>query len=1680
MTDLPTLEIIGRSLRNSVTAKAIAEEGLVPSAVNVGQSGTDLNGDARTSYSEEYTVWAAHMGDKLWPVLAQQAPEVFEVFDQPGMAGDAALSSLEALLHSGNAASPSSNTSVREALFVPLSSALAAVSFEGAIEALELLGMPDNLVLLLGSSLTGARFAQSFCDPAELVPHAKGLKPEDPVSCIFAAALVEALRHALAEEDSTFDDSTDLTSPTKRRCAADAGDAANDEDDEDDEDAHPHVVLFPRGIVLLASARSCSEHSLQLRADVMFGAMEGLGLPAPDALDCVHWIARHEPNVTKAASLVRVPEGGVVQATGKWRDVVDAVRRSALGLGPYRRLAPSATPPPWGWGVGWVKQTAGDSAAAAALAPALAAGAALDHGFEVFPSFSVCGTPVTLARSKRTGLQLCLVQAEGPMVNLFGVVATEAVTVAGKYHRDDGLPHTLEHLVFLGSQQYPFKGVLDKLANRCLAEGTNAWTDVDHTAYTVSTAGSEGFLNLLPVYLDHILCPTITDAGFVTEVHHVNGEGQDKGVVYCEMQGRENSDGDLIERAVLNALYPDAQCGYASETGGSMQQLRSLTCAAVRSYHAEYYRPSNLMLIVTGAVGLDALLAAAGDSDRAYATAHPKGEAKGEAKDTNSEPPRPWLRPVAPMPAPPPWRRMFTVPEDEEDDEEDEEDDEEDEEDGAVDESAGVEVIREDTEGEREVARVELSHVELSHVGVAELEVPFPSEDESCGSVVLGWRLAEPFGPSLPLYKCSLDAAMRYLTESAASPVAKALVESAHAFASDVDFRIEVFKVGYLQLYVEGVDASRANDVLPTFLWVLQRTLAAGVDMERMAGVLAKRRRKFLAAMEDSPGDALVDPLIKHFLYHADPSPAAQVAALASATAALAHLDALSAYSAGDWAALLARQLLDTPLVCCRGTPSLALAAEIEAATAAREEATRAALGPAKLAKAAEAVAAAQAANGAAIPDAVLRSVPVPSAAHIPFFALASFRCTANASSVGPSPAVLRLGGTIRDDIGATGVDALHKALSAARASMGQLIPFDLQVDQVSSGFARLEVALSTAHLTRRQRLFLTLLDEVAFKLPTRDPNGPGGNASDGEQGEGDDEGEDAFGGELSHEETVLALERELCGYSCALGFYGGNFRSGSFGQHWKFSFKAERGQLPLLSSWARRIVFGSRLDGRRLRVACASLLASVPDEKRSANTMARAALDELLFTADANDVAMSPVRQQQFLGRLLKDLKAGGAAGHRVVAEAEAVRAALLAPLVNGLNGGRGWARARVRIAGDFLSPTYAGQASEAEAVLAAATAFLPADTLRAVAALSSENGDPGKPGKGTGYKEAATEAATVEESGDAGGPMGVAKGYHTVEGRSPSGRRGVVVGLASVENSAVVCASPGVGWGHRDEAALAVAVEYLTALEGDFWVQLRGAGLTYGYDLSLGRETGMLTFSLSRCSSPGPALARARAIVQGYCSGAALAETEFENAKSSLCSATLGAWESKSGALTDTFRAWFYLEAAGEAGGMAAGGATAEGYRRAFMARVDAVTVAEARAAMVAYVLPLFTRSVLACACPLQELAAVSADLGCAHPPAPDGATGRALHAAATLLSVGARHAGVVAVRERDLEALFPLEAAECEGDEEGEGEVWPSARLAALRPFWQRHQAACQAAAVTAVAIGAIVVIKLVRRK
>jgi Zn-dependent M16 (insulinase) family peptidase len=77
------------------------------------------------------------------------------------------------------------------------------------------------------------------------------------------------------------------------------------------------------------------------------------------------------------------------------------------------------------------------------------------------------------------------------------------------------------------------------------------------------------------------------EAGYITEVHHINGEGDNAGVVYCEMQARENSGESRTYLNMLRNIYP-GDCGYKSETGGMLEELRTSTSHENVS-HPRYY-----------------------------------------------------------------------------------------------------------------------------------------------------------------------------------------------------------------------------------------------------------------------------------------------------------------------------------------------------------------------------------------------------------------------------------------------------------------------------------------------------------------------------------------------------------------------------------------------------------------------------------------------------------------------------------------------------------------------------------------------------------------------------------------------------------------------------------------------------------------------------------------------------------------------------------------------------------------------------------------------------------------------------------------------------------------------------------------------------------------------------------
>ena len=65
----------------------------------------------------------------------------------------------------------------------------------------------------------------------------------------------------------------------------------------------------------------------------------------------------------------------------------------------------------------------------------------------------------------------------------------------------------------------------------------------------------------------------------VTEVYHIDGDGREQGVVFCEMEGRENTEGDVVDNAIRQSLFH--KTGYQWETGGLTKEIAHLSHAEV-------------------------------------------------------------------------------------------------------------------------------------------------------------------------------------------------------------------------------------------------------------------------------------------------------------------------------------------------------------------------------------------------------------------------------------------------------------------------------------------------------------------------------------------------------------------------------------------------------------------------------------------------------------------------------------------------------------------------------------------------------------------------------------------------------------------------------------------------------------------------------------------------------------------------------------------------------------------------------------------------------------------------------------------------------------------------------------------------------------------------------------------
>ena len=161
-----------------------------------------------------------------------------------------------------------------------------------------------------------------------------------------------------------------------------------------------------------------------------------------------------------------------------------------------------------------------------------------------------------------------------------------------------GVPHIMEHSVLCGSREFPVKDPFVELVKGSLNTFLNAMTYPDKTVYPVASCNDKDFQNLMHVYMDAVFYPNIyqNDKTF-------RQEGTLSGVVYNEMKGAFSSPEGVLDRVILNSLFPDTS--YANESGGDPEVIPELTYEQFLDFHRKYYHPSNSYIYLYGDMDME-------------------------------------------------------------------------------------------------------------------------------------------------------------------------------------------------------------------------------------------------------------------------------------------------------------------------------------------------------------------------------------------------------------------------------------------------------------------------------------------------------------------------------------------------------------------------------------------------------------------------------------------------------------------------------------------------------------------------------------------------------------------------------------------------------------------------------------------------------------------------------------------------------------------------------------------------------------------------------------------------------------------------------------------------------------------------------------------------------------------
>lgn len=183
------------------------------------------------------------------------------------------------------------------------------------------------------------------------------------------------------------------------------------------------------------------------------------------------------------------------------------------------------------------------------------------------------------------GLRLILV----PMAGVSSVATAVMVGVGSRYETPaiNGVSHFLEHMVFKGTKKYPTTedvNVIERVGGL-----QNAYTDIDITNYHNKVLSTDWEL-ALEINKELATKPLL-------EQKHIDKE---RDVILEEMKRYEDEPANKVGEVFHSMFYPSTSLGM--RVIGEVDSMKAADAKTLRAYHARWYSPERMVVILAGAV----------------------------------------------------------------------------------------------------------------------------------------------------------------------------------------------------------------------------------------------------------------------------------------------------------------------------------------------------------------------------------------------------------------------------------------------------------------------------------------------------------------------------------------------------------------------------------------------------------------------------------------------------------------------------------------------------------------------------------------------------------------------------------------------------------------------------------------------------------------------------------------------------------------------------------------------------------------------------------------------------------------------------------------------------------------------------------------------------------------------